>query len=737
MFCNKCGTEVSENAVKCPNCGADLTEIVIINESQTEISEDPALEDVIQDVVLEDSIQQDEITEDPNEGKKWKKLLVFFVIFIALAGSGVLAFLWYSSPKQKMKRALEEGDYEAVKEIIKEDREIVNSTSVVEYFSKKIQEIREDYKSKNIDYAQATNDLDSIQSIQVDGVQAELNEAFSYLNRINESRISFDTAESFMEKKDYPNAILQYKKVIEEDENYSQAGARLLQAVNSYREEQMVKAKEKADQEEYQGAVDILQMALTVLPNDAEITQQITLYQADIVTKIKKDTLKSAEEKAQQKQFLEAMRELEQYLESNPSDADVKAARQQYYDLYIADAISRAEEYAVAENYQGAISIINAALKDFPEDNQLNQKLVDYQNDQVEKNKRELLNSAEELAQKQQFIEAMSLLENYLTSNPSDIDVKTAWQSCYDRYVDDVIAKADALLGGGAYVDAISEVEKGLINLPDEQKFAVKKVELVEAHVQSFLIESQNKANSGDFIGGVAILEEGLKQYANETRFTEGIASIQEQHINKILSDADNLLKSNDISGAIEVVRSGQTYYPDDARLSEKIKEINAKKPVSLIKMKAFNGWLPANNGTPTDPFGNNYASDGDFVTFGDNISRSDFDYETQTSSGRSAKGVYKEVYLNRKYGKLTGLLAPHYEITEKGFGWIEIQDQDGKILYTSPTIYRKTQPFEFSVDVSNVEYLKITVWVDGYWDWGSFEPTGYLILSNFLLYPN
>lgn len=670
------------------------------------------------------------------KGGRGKKILVLFLLFLLVVGAGVIGYQWYNSPKQRVLRAIKAGDYEEAGDILDEDRDIADNEDVVEKLKSRINDVRDGFKNKDKNYSQAMDELTSIRNMQVSAVERDLDKAVEYLNRLNDSRTCFDTAESFMEKNDYPSAIYQYRLVIEDDPNYSEAEKKISDAVEAYRKEQMGKAKDKADKEDFQGAIDILQMALSTLPNDAEITQQITLYQADMSAKQKNDILQSAEELAEKNQLIEAIRILDQYLSSDSSDADVKAARQKYYEQYVADVLSRAEEQAGKEDYQSAISIIQMGLRNYPDDNQFSQKLTYYQTALEEKKKAELLKSAEEMAQKMQYTAAMNLLDQYLKEHTSDADVKVAYQKYYDLYIENVIDKADSLVANGKYTEALTEINTGLVNAPNDQKLKVKKVEIQEAHVQYFITESKKKADSGDYVGAIDLLENGLSIYDSDERLTNEINNDRERHINSILTEADRRLNQQDYDGALSVVKEGQRYYPDETRLKEKINEINAKKPISLWDLSPINGGIAVNSGVAIDPFGNDYSTN-DYVIYDKNTGDK-FCAEFGKDPGDKwyDYGKYAEYRLYGKYSTISGQLIPQKDTGEYGYGYIEIW-ADGKKIYTSPFIKRKTDPVSFCVDVSGVEYIKIYYYRSSSYN-GSYSDKnkGAIIVSNVQLTP-
>ena len=660
-----------------------------------------------------------------NTAKKQRKIkkryLVLLILFLIVSGAGLITYKWYNSPKQRVVRALNNGDYDEASDILEEDPDVADSDVVVDKIKDRISEVRNGYKNKEKSYAKATNELNSIQNMKVSGVKKELDEAFEYLNRLNESRTSFETAESFLSENDYPNAIRQYLLVIEEDPDYDKAMERMTEASDAFRSEQLEHARAKADKEDYQGAIDILQMALETLPNDSELTQQINLYRKDMTTKQKSELLASAEGFAQKKNYKEAIRVLDQFLDANPADADVKAARQEYYNQYISDVLERADEQAQKEEYQAAINIIEMALEDYPDDSKLSQQLTTYRNSYSAKKKADTLDSAESLAQKKQYWDAIKILDTYLKNNPNDADIKTARQKYYNQYIQDVISRADEYIASGDYTSALSVLSGGISNAPDEQQLKVKDAEVKEAHVRAILSEAQGKRDAGDISGAISVLKEGILLYKDNESLTTQLAIYREDHIQSILAEANKKASTEDFEGAVAVVDEGLREYPDENRLKDKKAEVEAKLPVPFNSIMVLNGGFKWNEGVPKDPFGNDYSYATNFYIF------------VGEYYGSSDCSEYVEVRLYGKYKKITGRLAPYSSIGKNGYGYIKIFADD-TLKYTSEEVKQKTDAFTFSADVSGAEYVIIRVYASrGH---GSDSGIGAIILSDIMIYP-
>lgn len=574
----------------------------------------------------------------PKKGKgKLALILVLLVLILIGAGGGFLYYKWYTSPKQQLMRALEKDDDDKVSEILDENPELADNTAVTDNLSDRIKKVRNDFQMEEMEYAEAKRELESIQGMNVSGVATELNDAFDYVERINTSRIHFNTGEQFMNSKDYPNAISEYKQVIEDDLNYNLATEQIKSCTNLFREDSLRKAKAQADAEDYQGAVDVLESALFTLPNDADLSQQLIIYQSALEAKKRSDVFAAADAYASKKQYLEAMNLMDDYLSANASDAEAKSKRQKYYDSYVDYALSQANDKVSAGDYAGAIKVLNSAL--------------------------------------------------------------------------------DNASGERKITDKISEIE--------------------DIHVQQIIEESKVIFVEKGIPEAIALLEDGLRQYKGNEQLQETLDAYREQHVLNFLAAADEKMNAGDFEGAEDVVNEALGYYPSEQRLKDKLAEIAAKKPVSFKSINVVNGGFEWNEGVPEDPFGNDYSYAGDYIIFTyDSRDNMDVDREKIGQYYCNMNAQYCEVRLYGEYKSLSGTLAPYTSISTNGYGYVKIYADD-KLVYTSKTIKRKTDAFDFKVDLKGVEYLKIVLCVtdDYLYEYGSL--TGALIISNLMLYPN
>lgn len=404
-YCTSCGKELNDRAKFCTGCGTKCAVEIEDNIQPAQIPQEPpqgelpnaesACREAVpandatpeEKVGQEDPIpqvepeQQSEPITPPVKKKKpipKGKIILFSIIGVVLVvviTAAVLLFRWYTSTEQQVLRALDAGDYDTAVVIMEKDASANESKSLADQLNERITNIKTGFVDGTIEYASAMMELDTIEKLKVDGVSAELNAVQIYIDNLNESRTNFATAESFYTTGDYAEAIANYRLVIEDDANYAAAVEKLTDAVNKYRDAILAKAKEYADAELYSDAVALLNEALEIIPNDTKITEQIRIYEKDNAEKLKADALETAAGYAKNVDYLNAFKALTSVMKSQATDAELVSAYNKYCDQYAAQIISEVDLKVSEKDFDGAISLLNTALRELPGNEKLSEKL--------------------------------------------------------------------------------------------------------------------------------------------------------------------------------------------------------------------------------------------------------------------------------------------------------------------------------------------------------------------------
>lgn len=151
------------------------------------------------------------------------------------------------------------------------------------------QQAIEDYLADAIPYEQAQTQLDSVEHVATEGsiIGDDILEAYNrQLTAANESKIAYDAAKNLLENKNYTAAMEQLQKVTENDCHYKEAQEQLTAAVQGYKTEITVKAKQEADAGNYDKAAQLITEGLKLISDDNELLTLQTTYRESYVKQI-------------------------------------------------------------------------------------------------------------------------------------------------------------------------------------------------------------------------------------------------------------------------------------------------------------------------------------------------------------------------------------------------------------------------------------------------------------------
>lgn len=314
--------------------------------------------------------------QKPSKGK----LIVIAVIAIAViaaAIAGVVFFKNYNSPEAQFKRAEAAGDDDAVDVIIEQyGSEITDSEDVASFYNTKIEEVDRSFLAETIDYSAAIAELDRIQAKGITGTLENLTKVRGNIEALNNSRIAFKTAESFFGTENYPEAIGQYKKVIEADPNFAAATAKIDACYNNYRSKVLAEAEAMVTAGSYESAIGMLESALTVLPNDATIQEKIILYKSKLSELAISDALANAAVYAEAGDYASAIRAIESQHKANPDNYQLTTRYGDYTKAYEDQVLAAADTLAAERKYDEAIEQIKSAQAVLAESQTLKDKIA-------------------------------------------------------------------------------------------------------------------------------------------------------------------------------------------------------------------------------------------------------------------------------------------------------------------------------------------------------------------------
>lgn len=454
-------------------------------------------------------------------------------------------------------------------------------------------------------------------------------------------------------------------------------------------------AQQLASQSDYEGAVNEIENGLLDYPDSSELKEQLDIHQSSLAEQKNSAAIDDAAALADKKDYVGAMSIINSVRNTYGTNDDLDAV----YNSYLkADSLAKAEQYASSGDNLQALSTVNTALDIIGADSELQAAASQYQT----------------------------------------------------AYVDEVLAAAETYLSTGDISGAEKAVAAGLKNVPNDSRLSEKAAEIKTYKPTSMataqLIDSNNwSVNEGEAIDNfgnthyssyTSVIvnynsmfgENGYfaeyRVYGKYKTLTGTVSNYQmiEGATLKIFAD-DVLLrtftvdkKTDPISFALDITgadyikfevdlkwRSGvilsdvfMSNMPTDESVSSDIPTPPAGSdptgsPVTLAKQTLVdsNGWS-LNEIEPVDVFGISHYSSctGVFLN---------------TNGMFGENGYFAEYRVYKRFKTFTGTISPYTNI-EGATVRIFLDD----VLVQTYEIDNKTDPIEFSFDVTDVDYIKI-----------------------------
>ncbi len=261
--CMKCGHELGEGSLFCNQCGAKTN--------------------------------SKEIDRQPKAGLN-KTVLYGGIAAAAAVVIIVVVFMFGSDPVKKFMSAIESNEYTEASQIYEEkikgntEREKDTEISLKAY----IDETRENFVTEKSSYAVASTKLETVGKTAL--LSAEVKGAQEAIGKLNDSRTAFVTGQELMANEKPKEALLEFKKVIEEDRNFAEAQTLIESSTETFKTTVLQEAEEFAAKEQYQEAMNALDSALSVVGEDADLSAKRTVYETKNEEKIAEERKKKMEE---------------------------------------------------------------------------------------------------------------------------------------------------------------------------------------------------------------------------------------------------------------------------------------------------------------------------------------------------------------------------------------------------------------------------------------------------------
>ena len=395
-FCRQCGTQLEDQAIFCPGCGAKRASTAPANQEKAQPKKKPKVGMII-------------------------GLSSASVVLVALIVGGIWGLKWYFSPEQKLLRALDSGDIATAVQIVDEDKSLRKNEKLEEALKERMDALRTEFASGEKEYSAVVLELDNIEQMKMKDLEGMLSDTRDYVERINQSKTCFYTGETFFAEGKYVEAMEQYAQVIEDDCNYEAAKTKHSESVSKYRENILAEAAEFASAAQYTNAIKVLNAALSNIPGDGVLTEKIAIYKKDLQESEKSGALDNASAFASRGEYTAAIEVLNQYISKYGDDVTITLAYDEYVACYIDQKILAASQKANAGSYIEALNELEDVRKTWPSNSKITAAYNEYSAKYVDSIK----NTVDSLIAKKDFTSASKAINDALRVLPNNASLKT------------------------------------------------------------------------------------------------------------------------------------------------------------------------------------------------------------------------------------------------------------------------------------------------------------------------
>ncbi|MCD8108278.1 MAG: NPCBM/NEW2 domain-containing protein [Oscillospiraceae bacterium] len=360
MFCPNCGKKVNDNGRFCPHCGSPVGIL-----DAEKVTEAPAM-----------SVIKPKQNKKKNFKLKFILIAVVFAVILVVILS-VVAFI--NSSAYSLSKSLKDGDYgEAVSTYNSDVKD--NSLQILLtnwLLSGVASDVIDDYSNEDISYEEALAYLMTVSVMTDLDVSEDADLQIENLEILYNSKTAYELAESYYDAGDYEAAMDAYQKVDESDTAYYEdAQSKIEQSKDNYRADIIEKVGSPSTVSEYETAISFLTSALSVLPNDEELTALLETCKSELVETVKSNAITDATEAIASNNYEQAFEVLEDALTYAPDDTDLlslTSSAESQYEEYVSAQVAN---FVSESEYEDAFDAIDDALDLLPDSTAL-QELED------------------------------------------------------------------------------------------------------------------------------------------------------------------------------------------------------------------------------------------------------------------------------------------------------------------------------------------------------------------------
>lgn len=239
------------------------------------------------------------------------RLIGVSILAIILAVGGVVAYSYMTGSIASFKILFEEESYVEAKELynISVSEKNKKATNIYNFLKEELVNLETGYIEETMAYDQTLVRIQAINDMNILNA-AEVTKVLDHINELRTSRKAYIDGKQFVADKEYEAGVRELRKVIAEDKDYAAAQELLINTSILYKEVLFASVKEVSEKEGFSTAISLLNEALEIIPNDADIKAEVSKYESQITTQQKQqadEMIVQAETLANEGKYQEAI----------------------------------------------------------------------------------------------------------------------------------------------------------------------------------------------------------------------------------------------------------------------------------------------------------------------------------------------------------------------------------------------------------------------------------------------
>lgn len=312
--------------------------------------------------------------------------------------------------------------------------------------------------------------------------------------------------------------------------------------------------------------------------------------------------------------------------------------------------------------------------------------------------------------EKQEYERAIIKFQNIPEGSIYYINTQTHLLDAINHYQINILNTADTYARQQDYRTAIKILNKALLIIPGNIEVTNAIRNYTNTIRDEAIIDAAIFATEGDFISAFQTIQSILDELGSDLELNVLLVNYQESYAQNVLQQVSTIYDEGGYHAVVTLLKEALSILPNNIALEEEYELWNSRHSVPLTDIEYFSksssiqedNWVDS-----TDNYGTVYPH-----------SITPFDSGT----------TYIEYYLGRQYAKFSGVLyviSHAKSINPSYYTWdiatISIYGDD-ILLYTNTGFTTKDQPININIDISEVDFLKISFEDAHYFDTGISE---------------